>query len=150
MVLRVGNVEKLRCMTEFQPAQGRNWGQHCVEVQIGRFLMPWEYSPVFGKRAFIRTILTFKRREAFHLVRSVALCLARLQRPKRCRRLGRIVPGVETRRQSMTRSTIQLAMVCTTGSCTDNRPGALNEDCRPACWRSEMALSSGIDLSQRL
>ena len=48
------------------------------------------------------------------------------------------------------RSSTQLANECTTGSCTDRRPAAAAAESRPACWRSEIALSSGIDLSHRL
>ena len=48
------------------------------------------------------------------------------------------------------RSSTQFANECTTGSCTESRPDTAAADSRPACWRSEIALSSGIDLSHRL
>jgi hypothetical protein len=41
--------------------KGHNLGQHRIEAQIGDGLTTWEYSPVFGKSAFIRTTLGIHR-----------------------------------------------------------------------------------------
>jgi hypothetical protein len=53
----VETAEKLRWRAEFLPAQGRNFGQHCVDAQFDDGLMNWPYSTGSRERAFVRPIL---------------------------------------------------------------------------------------------
>ena len=64
-------------------------------------------------------------------------------------RMGRALCRERVQARPTVRSSTQFANECTTGSCTESLPEAAAGDSRPACWRSEMALSSGMDLSQR-